>query len=250
MASLSSKELSSSPVKFEEQLRLVERHDQNHLAERRQRSAPRPVHYLAQERSEGGRRAIPERFACRQVQTGGTRMARRPSKVSTSPATRDGSWVWWHENGQKSVSGEFVKGVEIGKWTWWNEDGKVANSARITEGQSTFSAEEGKTAARMISSPRQRRPARGLVLPKTAAAKAATTKPPRRVRPALRNVRRHRRPIRSAAKQDAIVLRPGNGHRRPQPDRALRAFFFWFPCDYLACGYSTCVDESRPSAIW
>ena len=55
---------------------------------------------------------------------------------------RNGQWIWWHENGQKSVTGEFVKGVEIGKWTWWNEDGKVANSARITQGQSTFSEDE------------------------------------------------------------------------------------------------------------
>ena len=55
---------------------------------------------------------------------------------------RVGSWTWWHQNGQKAVGGEFVKGVEIGKWTWWKEDGKVANSARITEGQSSLAADE------------------------------------------------------------------------------------------------------------
>ncbi len=138
---------------------------------------------------------------------------------------RDGYWIWWHENGQKSVCGEFVKGVEIGKWTWWNEDGKVANSAALPKGN---------------------RPSR----PKRVAAARPTSSP----RPSARHEGRHRQdgdaqirndeagasgahaetPVDTGSQYDPARKRSTAADRekrldprRPQPAKALRAFFFW-----------------------
>ncbi|HEY4312504.1 MAG TPA: hypothetical protein VGN12_23855 [Pirellulales bacterium] len=92
---------------------------------------------------------------------------------------RNGLWTWWHENGQKSACGDFVKGVETGKWTWWNEDGKVANSARITEGKSTFSSEENPDVTPSIASA-PKAPAPKSVGSRSVTSKAAAAKAPTR----------------------------------------------------------------------
>ena len=51
-----------------------------------------------------------------------------------SDGEQEGKWVWWHQNGQKSIQGEYTKGHPSGHWTWWNEDGKVARSTEMENG--------------------------------------------------------------------------------------------------------------------
>ena len=64
---------------------------------------------------------------------GGMPTARRP-RGAYIDGEQDGKWVWWHENGQKSILGEYTKGHPSGRWTWWNEDGKVARSTEMENG--------------------------------------------------------------------------------------------------------------------
>ena len=47
---------------------------------------------------------------------------------------QQGKWVWWHENGQKSIQGDYENGHPMGQWTWWNTDGKVARSSEMERG--------------------------------------------------------------------------------------------------------------------
>ena len=51
-----------------------------------------------------------------------------------SDGEQQGKWVWWHENGQKSIVGEYKQGHPMGQWTWWNEDGKVARASDMAQG--------------------------------------------------------------------------------------------------------------------
>jgi antitoxin component YwqK of YwqJK toxin-antitoxin module len=48
---------------------------------------------------------------------------------------QDGPWVWWYNNGQKSIQGEYAKGNPTGRWTWWAEDGRVAQSADLSHSE-------------------------------------------------------------------------------------------------------------------
>ena len=38
---------------------------------------------------------------------------------------KNGIWRWYHKNGRKAIEGEYAQGLEINGWTWWTEDGKV-----------------------------------------------------------------------------------------------------------------------------
>ena len=46
-------------------------------------------------------------------------------------------WTWWHENGQKSIEGNYKDGYgsEYGKWTWWYESGQIEKEGNVKDGK-------------------------------------------------------------------------------------------------------------------
>ena len=45
---------------------------------------------------------------------------------------QDGKFVWWHANGMKMMEGEYLAGQQVNTWNRWNEDGKVREYARYS----------------------------------------------------------------------------------------------------------------------
>ncbi len=56
----------------------------------------------------------------------------------------DGTWIWWHKNGQKSAVGKYENGTLIGEWRWWDEGGKLTKRQTYT-GTESASAEPAHT---------------------------------------------------------------------------------------------------------
>ena len=46
---------------------------------------------------------------------------------------QDGPWIWWHENGLKSIAGEYENATPVGVWQWWQASGKLAQKADLSE---------------------------------------------------------------------------------------------------------------------
>ena len=44
---------------------------------------------------------------------------------------RQGKWTWWHSNGMKLAQGAFRNGDAIGKWAWWTPQGALQQ--RVSE---------------------------------------------------------------------------------------------------------------------
>ena len=53
------------------------------------------------------------------------------SQGSFKNGKRDGSWVWYHKNGQLSSKGDYKNGKKEGSWVYYKEDGTIIK--RITE---------------------------------------------------------------------------------------------------------------------
>jgi antitoxin component YwqK of YwqJK toxin-antitoxin module len=47
---------------------------------------------------------------------------------------KDGSWTYWHENGQKAKEGEYEDGEPEGRWMYWFENGKKQHDGQYKDG--------------------------------------------------------------------------------------------------------------------
>ncbi|MBX2796624.1 MAG: hypothetical protein KTR31_03110 [Myxococcales bacterium] len=47
----------------------------------------------------------------------------------------DGSWIWWHENGEPRSKGKYNKGKQTGAWTWWHENGQRKEEGDFLQGR-------------------------------------------------------------------------------------------------------------------
>jgi len=47
----------------------------------------------------------------------------------------NGNWTWWHETGHESKKGKYVRGKQTGAWTWWHEGGERAREGDFLAGR-------------------------------------------------------------------------------------------------------------------